>query len=381
MDQDVAIVGVGESEYGVVPDRTALQLHADAAAAALEDAGLGLSDVDGLFSCGASPDLHVVRVAEYLGIRPDHVDSTLTGGGAWETMVEHAAAALAAGLCEVALVVYGSTQRSDAGRRLGTGARGRATGPRQFEVPYGPPVVAEHALAAMRHMHEFGTTSEQLAAISVTTRQHAAHNPRAMYRDPITVDDVLGSRMISDPLHLLDCCVVSDGGGAVVLTRLDRARDLARPPVRVLGSGTSVSHMTVAQMPDLTDLPARRSGELAYRRAGLGPGDVDVAQLYDSFTITMLLTLEALGFCERGEGGPFVASGALAHDGALPTNTDGGGLSANHPGMRGVFLLIEATRQLRGEADLQVDGAEVALCNGTGGLLSACGTVILGVDR
>lgn len=381
MDDRIAIVGVGESASGIVPDRTALQLHADAAAAALADAGLAPDDVDGLFSCGASPDLHVVRLAEYLGLQPDYVDSTLTGGGAWETLVEHAANALVAGSCNVALIVYGSTQRSDAGRRLGTGARGRATGPRQFEVPYGVTVVAEHALAAMRHMHEYGTTPQQLAAVAVTCREHAAHNPRAMYREPISIDDVLGSRLIADPLHLLDCCVVSDGGGAIVLTRLDQARDLARPPVRVLGTGTSVSHMTVAQLDDLTRIPAARSGAIAFSRAGLGPQDVDVVQLYDSFTITVLLTLEALGFCAPGDSGPFATSGELRHAGSLPMNTDGGGLSANHPGMRGVFLLIEAVRQLRGEADLQVPGAEVALCNGTGGFLSACGTVLLGVDR
>lgn len=379
--RDVAIVGVGESAYGNVPDRTALQLHSDAAAAALDDAGLSLADVDGLFSAGVSRDLHIVRLAEYLGVAPTTVDDTLTGGGAWETMVEHAAAAIAYGDCEVALIVYGSTQRSDTGRRLGTGARGRATGPRQFEVPYGVPVVAEYALAAHRHMYEFGTTSEQLATVAVTTRQHASHNPRAMYRDPISVDDVLGSRMIADPLHLLDCCVISDGGGAVVVTSLERARHLRHRPIRVLGAATAVSHMTVGQMPNLTDLPARVSGHRVYERAEIGPDDVDVAMLYDSFTITVLLTLEALGFCPKGESGPFVASGALSHNGALPTNTDGGGLSANHPGMRGVFLLIEAVRQLRGEADLQVDGAEIALCNGTGGMLSACGTVALGVDR
>ena len=377
----VAVVGVGESAYGKVPDRTALQLHADAATAALDDAGVAWFEVDGLFSCGASPDLHVIRLAEYLGIQPTYVDSTLTGGGAWETLVEHAAAAIETGRCETALVVYGSTQRSDSGRRLGTGARGRATGPRQFEVPYGVTVVAEHALAAMRHGYVYGTTPQQLAQVAVTTREHAAHNPRAMYQDPLTVDEVLESRLIADPLHLLDCCVISDGGGAVVLTSAARARSTRKGGVQVLGTGTAVSHMTVAQMDDLTDLPARRSGELALGQAGISPEDVDVAQLYDSFTITVLLTLEALGFCEPGESGPFVESGGMAHGGRLPTNTDGGGLSSNHPGMRGVFLLIEAVRQLRGEADLQVPDAQVAVCNGTGGFLSACGTVVLGAPR
>lgn len=382
MLRSVAVAGVGESEYGVVPHKTALQLHHDAAAAALEDAGLTPGDVDGLFSASFDTvDLHIVRLAEYLGLAPTWFDSTMSGGGAWETLVEHAVAAIACGMCEVALLVYGSTQRSDTGRRLGTGARGRAVGPRQFDVPYGPPIVAEYALAARRHMHEFGTTPEQLAEIAVTTRAHAGHNPNAMYRDPIGVDDVLSSRMVADPLHLLDCCVVSDGGGAVVLTSLDRARDCRKGAIQVLGAGSALSHMSVSQWPDMTVSPARRSGEIAYARAGLGPSDVDVLQAYDSFTITVLLTLEALGFCPRGEGGRFVEDGALRVGGALPTNTDGGGLSSNHPGMRGIFLLVEAVRQLRGEALLQVPGAEVALCNGTGGVTSACGTVLLGVDR
>ncbi len=378
----VAIAGVGESAYGVVPDRTALQLHADAAAAALDDAGLTLEDVDGLFTCGEGIDLlHVVRVAEYLGIRPTTFDSTLSGGSAWETFVEHAALSIAAGHCEVALIVYGSTQRSDMGRSLGTSTRGRAKGPRQFEVPYGSTTVSEYAFAAQRYMHETGATREQLAEVAVSTRRHAADNPRALYRDPITVEEVLGSRPISSPLHLLDCCVITDGGGALVLTSLERARTLRKPPVTVLGSGSAIGAMTASQAGDITDIPARVSGERAYRRAGLTPTDVDTAQLYDSFTITVLLQLEALGLCPPGEAGPWVAEGALDLGGALPTNTDGGGLSSNHPGMRGVFLMVEAVRQLRGEADRQVEGAEVALCSGTGGYLSVCSTVILGVDR
>lgn len=378
----VAIAGVGESACGVVPDRTALQLHADAAAAALADAGLELADVDGLFTCGEGIDLlHVVRVAEYLGIKPTTFDATLSGGSAWETFVEHAALAIAAGRCEVALIVYGSTQRSDHGRKLGTNTRGRAKGPRQFEVPYGSSTVAEYALAANRYMHEHGATSEQLAAVAVVTRRHAADNPSAMYRDPITVEDVLASRMIADPLHLLDCCVISDGGGAVVMTTLERARTLRKGAVRVLGCGSAIGTMTVAQMDDILDIPARVSGQRAYAQAGLGPADVDVAQLYDSFTITVLLQLEALGLCPPGEAGAWVQAGGMDIDGALPTNTDGGGLSANHPGMRGVFLLIEAVRQLRGEAYRQVPNAEVAICSGAGGFLSVCSTVLLGVDR
>lgn len=378
----VAIAGVGESAYGVVPDRSALQLHADAAAHALDDAGLTLADVDGLFSSGDGIDLlHVVRVAEYLGVRPTTFDGTITGGSAWESYVEHAALAIAAGRCEVALIVYGSDQRSGRGRSIGTETRGRAKGPRQFEVPYGTNTVAEYALAAQRYMHEFGVTREQLAAVAVATRRHATHNPRAMFRDPITIEDVVASRPIAEPLHLLDCCVVSDGGGAVVVTSLERARDLRPAPIEVLGCGSAIGTMTVSQMPDMCEIPATISGARAFAQAGLGPADIDVAQLYDSFTITVLLQLEALGLCERGQAGAWVEAGGMDIDGPLPVNTDGGGLSSNHPGQRGVFLLIEAVRQLRGEADHQAADPEVALCSGTGGLLSTCATVVLGVDR
>ena len=378
----VAVAGIGESECGIVPHRSALQLHADAAAAALDDAGITLGEVDGLFTNGDGIDLlHVVRVAEYLGVRPTTFDGTISGGSAWETYVEHAAMAIATGRCEVALIVYGSAQRSEMGRSLGTSTRGRAKGPRQFEVPYGSTTVAEYALAAQRYLHETSATREDLARVAVSARTHAMHNPRALYRDPITIDDVITSRPIAEPLHLLDCCVITDGGGALVLTSLDRARDLRHGAIRVLGSGSALGPMTLSQAPDVLDIPARTSGARAFAEAGLHPRDVDVAQLYDSFTITVLLQLEALGFCERGEAGAFVSAGNLDLGGLLPTNTDGGGLSANHPGQRGVFLLIEAVRQLRGTADHQVAGAEVALCSGTGGLLSSCATVLLGVDR
>lgn len=380
--RSAAIAGVGESEYGVVPHRSALQLHADAAAAALEDAGLTLADVDGLFTNGDGIDLlHVVRVAEYLGVRPTVFDGTISGGSAWVTYVEHAAMAIATGRCEVALIVYGSAQRSEMGRSLGTSTRGRAKGPRQFEVPYGSTTVAEYAIAAQRYLHESGSTREDLARVAVSARGHAAHNPRALYREPITVEDVVSSRPIAEPLHLLDCCVITDGGGAVVMTSLERARDLRHGAIRVLGSGSALGTMTLSQTTDVLDIPARISGARALGEAGLSPSDVDVAQLYDSFTITVLLQLEALGFCGRGEAGAFVSDGHLDLGGSLPTNTDGGGLSSNHPGQRGVFLLIEAVRQLRGHADHQVPDAEVAICSGTGGLLSSCATVVLGVDR
>lgn len=378
-----AIVGVGDSEYGRETGKTAMQLHYDAARAALDDCGLGWADVDGLFSCSTSPALHGLQLSEYLGIHPRYVDTTSLGGGTWEMYVEHACAALRAGLCEVALLVYGSAQRTEFGSKLGTGFRARAVGPAQYHAPYGLTFVAAYALAAQRHMAVHGTTSEQLAEVAVAIRKNASRNPNAMYRDPISVDDVLNSRMISTPLHMLDCCVVSDGGGAVVITTADRARDLRRDPVWIRGTGSGVSHDSVIQMDDLATLDAGvRSGTAAFQQAGVGPEDIELCQVYDSYTITVLLTLEALGFCKPGEAGDFVSGGTLAYDGALPTNTDGGGLSSNHPGMRGVFLLIEAVRQLRGDdTPWRLEHRpSLALCHGTGGQLSACGTVIMGVD-
>lgn len=379
----IAIVGVGESVYGKSAGRTSLELHYDAACAALADCGLTWAEVDGLFSCSTSPALHGNQLAEYLGIQPRHVDTTSLGGGTWEMYVEHASAAIRSGLCEVALLVYGSAQRSEFGSKLGTGFRSKSVGPAQYYGPYGLTIVGAYALAAQRHMAVYGTKPEHLASVAVSVRGNAAHNPQAMYTEPITVDEVLSSRMISTPLHLLDCCVISDGGGAVVITTAERARDLQRQPVWVMGTGSAVSHDAIVGMRDLETLDAAvRSGGTAFAQAGLTPQDIDVCQVYDSYTITVLLTLEALGFCKPGEAGDFVASGALNRDGALPTNTDGGGLSSNHPGMRGVFLLIEAVRQLRGDdVPWRLERRPTtALCHGTGGQLSACGTVILAVE-
>jgi acetyl-CoA acetyltransferase len=287
-----------------------------------------------------------------------------------------------AGVCETVLVSYGSVQLSAMGRRLGTGGpTAPPSGPAAFDALWGNTLVGNYDLAAQRHMYEFGTTSEQLAEIAVTTRAHAAKNPMAQYRDPITVDDVLSSRMIADPLHMLDCCVISDGGGACVVTTEERARDLQRPPIYVLGAAHALTHhMNISQMPELTVTAAAQSGPLAFRRAGLSPADVDTLQVYDSFTITVLLSLEDLGFCAKGEGGAFVEDGRLHVGGALPTNTDGGGLSACHPGMRGMFLIVEAVRQLRGESVNQVPGARVAVAHGTGGMLSTGATLILGTE-
>lgn len=379
MSSRICIVGVAESDCGSVPDKTALQLHQQAAQGALADAGLKKQDIDGLFSCG-DDWTHPLLLAEYLGMRPTYVDSTQVGGAAWELFVEHATAALQAGLCTVALLVYGSTARSDLKRRRMRDLAPIARGPAQFEAPYGLTLIGKHALAARRHMHEYGTTRRQLAEVAVSMNQWAQLNPTAFHHGkPLGVDEALETRMIADPLRRADCCLRTDGGGAVILTTEERARDTRAKPIRVLGTGEAVSHLHLTQWEDMPDLVATQSGRRAFEQAGVTPKDIDVLQLYDAFTITVLLTLEALGFCARGESGPLVEGGALRPGGALPTNTDGGGLAGNHPGMRGVFLLIEATRQLRGQCgDRQVPNAQLALCNGTGGYLSSCGTVVLG---
>src|SRR4051794_37166891 len=328
--------------------------------------------------------MHVMQLCEYFGIHPAYLDEINTGGSSFEVLLEHAARAVDAGDAEVVLITYGSTQLSSMGRTLGTGGgRGGALpGPASTDAFWGNTLVGSYALAAARHMHDYGTTSEQLAEIAVTMRDHASVNPLAQYRDRITVDDVLSSRPIADPLHMLDCCVISDGGGACVVTTQERARDLAKPPVHVLGAAHATTHaMNISAMPDLTVSAAAQSGPLAFERAGITPGAVDVLQVYDSFTITVLLSLEDLGFCAKGEGGSFVEGGRLRHDGPLPTNTDGGGLSACHPGMRGMFLIVEAVRQLRGEAGpTQVPDARIAVAHGTGGMLSTGATLVLGTE-
>ncbi|MEE8314812.1 MAG: acetyl-CoA acetyltransferase [Myxococcota bacterium] len=377
--KDIAIVGVSESDFGTVPDKTVLELHAQGAVRALEDSGLRKNDIDGLFSVGGG--MHLLELSEYLGIHSKFLDSTSVGGSSWESLVEHAVLALKAGKCSTALLVYASTAKSDVRRRLRSAdAASAPRGVSAFETPFGPTLISKYALVARRHMHQYGTTSEQLAAISVATRKNATRNPKAVMQDPITVEDVLNSRMIADPLHLLECCLRTDGGGAVILTTAERARDLKKPPVWVLGEGGADSRLTMSQGGDLLISPAVRAAEIAFGEAGITVDDIDTLQVYDSFTITVLVTLEALGFCKPGEGGAFVEDGKLAWDGALPTNTDGGGLSSNHPGMRGLFLLVEATRQLRGESTAQAPNPRIAVCNGTGGFMSHCGTVVLGKD-
>ncbi|WAU85641.1 acetyl-CoA acetyltransferase [Streptomyces sp. Qhu-G9] len=381
----VAVVGVALSDCGRLDEATPYALHAQAARRALADSGLDRSVIDGFASAGLGT-LAPVEVAEYLGLRPTWVDSTSVGGSTWEVMAAHAADAIAAGHANAVLLVYGSTARADirAGRRTGNLSFG-ARGPLQFEVPYGHTLVAKYAMAARRHMHEYGTTPEQLAAVAVQARDNAALNPDAMFRDPITVDDVLSGPVIADPFTKLHCCIRSDGGAAVLLVAEEYVQDCRVPPVWVLGTGEHVSHTTMSEWADFTVSPAAVSGRLAFERAGVGPQDVDLAEIYDAFTYMTLVTLEDLGFCGKGEGGAFVEKGRLrVAGGELPVNTDGGGLSAQHPGMRGLFLLVEAVRQLRGEAgDRQVrrpDGhlPELAVASGTGGWFCSSGTVVLG---
>ncbi|WP_454731822.1 MULTISPECIES: thiolase [Cupriavidus] len=370
-----AIVGAAESDLGEVGSGyTPIDLMAQAVRRALDDCGLALSDVDGLFCATSQSRLSGLALAEYLGLPEAYVDSTSTGGSSFMLHLAHAQMAIAAGACKVAVIAYGSTQRS-LGRKNTSAAE-----PNPYESPFKPfmPPTA-YALAAARHMHEFGTTREQLAEVAVAARQWALLNPVAWEKKPLTVEEVLGARMVSYPLTIRDCCLVTDGGGAIVVTSAERARGMRRPPVYVLGAGTVTTHHSISSMPDLTHSGARRAGEIAYAMAGLRPADVDVALVYDAFTINTILFMEDLGFCAKGEGGAFVSGGRIAPGGTFPVNTNGGGLSYCHPGMYGMFLLIEAVRQLRGECGArQAAGAEIALAHGNGGVLSSQNTVILG---
>ncbi|MTD54677.1 acetyl-CoA acetyltransferase [Amycolatopsis pithecellobii] len=375
--EPAAIVGVAESDLGQVgPGLSALDLIGQATARALADAGLTKNDIDGVLCHSAFFDLPPSAVAEYLGIQPSYTDSTAIGGASFVGYLQHAASAIEAGLCEVALITYGSTQRSSSSGLV-------TSGPalvKSDETPFGPrmPVTA-YALAAARHMHEFGTTREQLAEVAVAARRWAQLNPAAFKRGPLTVEDVLSSPMVSSPLTVRDCCLVTDGGGAVLVTSKARAKTLRRPPVYLLGCAEAHTHRHISQMPDLTTTGARASGERAFAAAGLKPSDVDVAELYDAFTINTILFLEDLGFCAKGDGGGFVTGGGIAPGGRLAVNTSGGGLSYGHPGMFGIFLIIEAVRQLRGECgERQVPDANVALVHGNGGVLSTQVTTLLG---
>jgi acetyl-CoA acetyltransferase len=356
-------------------------LLARASLDALADAGISPSEVDGLASTSLGT-LAPIDVAEYLGLAPRWIDSTAVGGASWEVMVAHATDAIGAGHADVVLLTYGSTARSDLRRGLRTAnLNWGSRGPLQWEAPYGHTLIAKYAMAARRHMHEYGTTISQLAEVAVSARANAAANPEAAYREPITVDEVLAGRMIADPFTKLHCCIRSDGGVAAVIVAEERAKDLAGVPVYVLGTGENVSHVSTSQWPDMTTGPASVSGPLALARAGVRPEEIDVCEIYDAFTYMLLMTMEDLGFCTKGEGGPFVADGRLRLGGALPTNTDGGGLSACHPGQRGLYLVVEAVRQLRGGCGpRQVPGARLACVSGTGGWFCSSGTVILGTE-
>jgi acetyl-CoA acetyltransferase len=371
-----AIVGAGLAGCGETPGFGHLELLAQAAQAALADAGLSLRDVDGLFTATLTDFMPALTVAEYLGIRPAVVDGTNVGGASFLQHAISAAMALRLGLCKVALICYGSNQRS-AARRLVTLSR---SDPPPYEAPYQPPYpIVAYALAASRHMHLYGTTPEQLAEVAVAARAWARLNPMAYVRTPLTVSEVRASRMICDPLTVRDCCLVTDGAGAIVMVAADRARDARKPAAYFLGGAHATWNRQVSSMPDITATAAQESGARAFAMAGLSPAQVDQAQLYDAFTINPILFLEDLGFCPKGEGGPFVERGGIAPGGELPVNTNGGGLSFCHPGMYGIFTLIEATIQIRGEGgDRQVRGTDVVLCHGNGGTFSSQATVLLG---
>lgn len=380
---EVAIVGAYESPRRKAPGVHPFDIQAECVLGALDDAGLSLSEVDGFGTSANSVGeggawMDICEVAEFIGITPTFVDGTDTGGAAPIAQAAHAASAIITGLADVVVISYAGCGYSGGGD---FDSLPPPYGPLAYESPYGFTTVAAYALAAQRHMHEFGTSPEQLAAIAVQCRANAAHNPHARFRDPMTVDDVLASPVIASPLHRNDCCVVTDSGGAIVLVGKERAHDCRKRPVSLLGFGEAVGQMRMNQFRSFTQTPGAVSGRRAMEMAGVTPDDIDCAQLYDSFTITLLLALEDLGFCDRGEGGPFVEKGSIAPDGSIPVNTDGGGLSSNHPGRRGALALIEAVRQLRGESPgAQLDDPEVALAHGSGGQLSATATLILGVS-
>jgi acetyl-CoA C-acetyltransferase len=381
LSRKAAVVGVYEHPTRFAPDKTVYQIMAESLKGALDDAGLTIKDVDGVAAAGIGGGMGMIGLCDYLNLTPNFVDGTNVGGCSFLVHTMHAAAAIAAGLCEVAVVLYGS-QISSARFAIGTGGGGGGgDAPEQFDGPFGVTTVGSYAMVAQRHMHEYGTTSEQLAEVAVTMRLHASMNPAAKYRDLITVEDVLASRVISSPLHLLDCCIISDGGGALVITSAERARDLKKKPVYILGAAETVRHGGAGHR-DYLENAAAQTGKLAFERAGVKHADIDMGMIYDSFTITVISQLENLGFCKRGEGGAFVSGGRIRFDGAFPINTDGGGLSSNHPGMRGIFLVIEATKQLRDECGpRQVKDCKLAIAHGTGGALGtrhAGATLILG---
>ena len=385
MTAQLAIVGAADTEVGVVPGKSPMELCVEASLLALKDAGLSKSDVDGLITCNAMAEpimYHAEAMAEYMQIFPPMCMTVNTGGGTTFSVIAHAAAAIASGMANTILISMADSLRSSMTREQAMLTQS-STGHPQYEQIYGPTVPAYYALIASAHMAEFGTTEAHFAEVAVSGRMHAARNPTAQMQDPISVEDVLASRLIADPLHLLDCSLVSDGGSAIVVTSAERAKDYPHKPVYLLGSGEGHSHEHVSQAADLTTSAALASGQAAFRQAGLKPADMDLAQVYDCFTPTVLIQLEDLGFCAKGEGGDFVASGATRPGGSLPVNTHGGMLSHCHPGNPGaMFALTEAVWQLRGTAgDRQLDDPRNALVHAQGGIMSSHATLILGVEH
>lgn len=380
----VAIVGAADTEVGVIPEYGATQLCIDAARRALSDAGITKNQVDGLITCNSMSEptmYHAEMIAEYLQIFPRYCMAIGAGGATAFSILQHAASAIVTGVCDTILISMADSLRSGLSRDQAMLVQS-STGHAQFESPYGPTVPAYYALIAQAHMHEYGTTGQQLAGIAVACRKHAALNPAAQMREPISVDDVLSSRMIADPLHLLDCSLVSDGGAAVIMTSAERAKDFPQQAVYLLGVGEGHGHEHISQARSLTTSTAVESGKRAYEMAGLTPKDIDLAQLYDCFTPTVLIELEDLGFCAKGEAGAFVEAGEIELGGSLPVNTHGGLLSHSHPGNPGsMFHLTEAVIQLRQQAGArQVQDAEVALVHAQGGIMSSHCTLILGRD-
>jgi len=372
-----AIVGAGEADIAPGHGLSPLGLAAQASRRAVADAGLSKQDIDAVFVASAYHAFPSLSVSEYLGLTPRYLDSSNAGGSSFVSHLAHAAAAIEAGLCDTALVCYGSTQRSDGGRLVSMSEK------LVFEEPYGlihP--VGSMAMIAHRHMAEYGTTGAQLASVAVSAREWAVRNPKSRFDDPLTVEDVLTSTMIATPLHKLDCCLVTDGGAAVVLTSAERASDLPRTPVYVRGVGEEANHRNILAMPDLTTTRAGVSARRALQMAGVDLADIDTAHVYDAFTISLLVLLEDLGFCGKGEGGPFVADGNIAPGGTVALNPSGGGLSYLHPGMLGLYLVLEAVEQLRGDAGpRQIAGARTSLVHGMGMTLAAHATAVLSTER
>lgn len=378
----IAIVGAATEGIGHAGGRTELEITAQAVHKAVCDAGLTMSDIDGLMTASLSSSMWVVKLAEYLGMKPRFSDTPQLGGASFVAHLLIAAAAISAGLCRTIVVCYGATPRGGGSVAATSNVRAQLD-PFPYEEPYrpfNPPT--SYALAARRHMHEFGTTREQLAEVAVAARAWASLNPEAFSRAPLTIDEVISAKPVSSPFTVRDCCLVTDGAGAVVVTSVEHARTLRHPPVYVLGVGVAHHHRQISCMSSLTSTAAIESGRTAYERAGVSPGDIDVLQLYDAFTINPILFLEDLGFCKKGEGGEFVSGGRIAPGGTLPVNTNGGGLSCVHPGMYSIFGLVEAVRQLRGECgERQITNARTTLVHGNGGVLSAQATAVLSTSK